>query len=414
MRKNTHFRWCDVKGVSVLIVSNSENDASHGTARSMLYNKERTCADHESGSAVFPSIQAAIDAADAACKKALHCGETWSGETILISKGVYHERVTITTPGLTLCGEGATETIISYGLYGFMPSPDIGKLGTFRSYTMLIDADQVTLRDLGIENTAGAGPDIGQAIALYADGDELCFDHIALLGWQDTLFTGPLPPKEIEKNGFIGPKQFAPRRNGRQYYHDCHIEGDIDFIFGSATAYFDHCTIYQKDRRKLLRPADTGPVPRKPSCNGASLLGSAESPGTKRDSAADPHAVGEALSYATAASTAEGQRYGYVFDHCRFLSDCPAGSCYLGRPWRNFARVAILHSWLGPQIHPDGFHNWGKAEAEGSVVFCEYQNEGPGAAHAQRARFVKELSDEEATEYTCEKVVPFAVKKGKV
>ena len=361
----------------MLIVSNSKNDASHGTARSMLYNKERTSADHESGSAVFPSIQAAIDAADAACKKALHCGETWSGETILISKGVYHERVTITTPGLTLLGEGATETIISYGLYGFMPSPDIGKLGTFRSYTMLIDADQVTLRDLGIENTAGAGPDIGQAIALYADGDELCFDSIGLYGWQDTLFTGPLPPKEIEKNGFIGPKQFAPRRNGRQYYHDCHIEGDIDFIFGSATAYFDHCTIYQKDRRKLLRTA-------------------------------------EALSFATAASTPEGQAYGYVFDHCRFLSDCPDASCYLGRPWRNFARVAILRSWLGPQIHPAGFHNWGKTEAEGSVFFCEYQNEGPGAAHAQRARFVKELSDEEAAEYAREKVVAFAVKKGKV
>lgn len=343
----------------------------------MHFNKERTGANLETRSAVFSSIQAAVDAADASYKKALQCGETWAGETIRISKGIYHERVTITTPGLTLRGEGAKDTLISYGLYGHMPSPDIGKLGTFRSYTMLIDADQVTLRDLSIENTAGAGPDIGQAIALYADGDELCFDRIALLGWQDTLFTGPLPPKEIEKNGFIGPKQFAPRRNGRQYYHDCHIEGDIDFIFGSATAYFDHCTIFQKDRRKLLRTA-------------------------------------EALSFATAASTPEGQTYGYVFDHCRFLSDCPEGSCYLGRPWRNFARVAILHSWLGPQIHPAGFHNWGKTEAEGSVVFGEYQNEGPGATHAQRARFVKELSDEEATEYTREKVVPFAVKKEKV
>lgn len=398
----------------MLIVSNSKNDASHGTARSMLYNKERTGADHETGSAVFPSIQAAVDAADAACKKALQCGETWSGETILISKGVYHERVTITTPGLTLLGEGATETIISYGLYGFMPSPDIGKLGTFRSYTMLIDADQVTLRDLGIENTAGAGPDIGQAIALYADGDELCFDRIALLGWQDTLFTGPLPPKEIEKNGFIGPKQFAPRRNGRQYYHDCHIEGDIDFIFGSATAFFDHCTILQKDRRKLLCPADTGSVPRKPACDGTSLSGSAESSGKEGAAAADPREGTEALSFATAASTPEGQAYGYVFDHCRFLSDCPDASCYLGRPWRNFARVAILHSWLGPQIHPAGFHNWGKTEAEGSVRFCEYQNEGPGAARSQRATFVKALSDEEAAEYAREKVVAFAVKKEKV
>lgn len=398
----------------MLIVSNSENDASHGTARSMLYNKERTRADHETGSAVFPSIQAAVDAADAAYKEALRHGGSWAGETIRISKGIYHERVTITTPGLTLRGEGVKETIISSGLYGFMPSPDIGKLGTFRSYTMLIDADQVTLRDLGIENTAGAGPDIGQAIALYADGDELCFDHIALLGWQDTLFTGPLPPKEIEKNGFIGPKQFAPRRNGRQYYHDCHIEGDIDFIFGSATAFFDHCTILQKDRRKLLRPADAGPAPQNPACDGTPLSGSEESSGKNGAAAADPREMTEALSFATAASTPEGQAYGYVFDHCRFLSDCPDASCYLGRPWRNFARVAILRSWLGPQIHPAGFHNWGKTEAEGSVFFCEYQNEGPGAAHAQRARFVKELSDEEAAEYAREKVVAFAVKKEKV
>lgn len=403
-----------MKGVSVLIVSNSENAASHSDSIHALYNKEGTSADRGVASVVFSSIQSAVDATDAAYKEALRRGGSWSGETILISKGVYHERVTITTPGLTLLGEGATETIISYGLYGFMPSPDIGKLGTFRSYTMLIDADRVTLRDLGIENTAGAGPDIGQAIALYADGDELCFDHIALLGWQDTLFTGPLPPKEIEKNGFIGPKQFAPRRNGRQYYHDCHIEGDIDFIFGSATAFFDHCTILQKDRRKLLRPADAGPAPQNPACDGTPLSGSEESSGKNGAAAADPREMTEALSFATAASTPEGQAYGYVFDHCRFLSDCPDASCYLGRPWRNFARVAILRSWLGPQIHPAGFHNWGKAEAEGSVVFCEYQNEGPGAIRSQRAAFAKELSAEEAAEYAREKVVSFAVKKEKV
>lgn len=398
----------------MLTVSKSENAASHSGRMHAHYNKESTTADGGAASAVFSSIQSAVDAADAAYKETLQRGVSWPGETIRISKGIYHERVTITTPGLTIRGEGAQETIVSCGLYGFMPSPDIGKLGTFRSYTMLIDADQVTLRDLGIENTAGAGPEIGQAIALYADGDELCFDSIALLGWQDTLFTGPLPPKEIEKNGFIGPKQFAPRRNGHQYYRNCHIEGDIDFIFGSATAFFDHCTILQKDRRKLLRPAAAGPALRKPVCDDTSFPGSEDSSGKHGAAAADPHAVTEALSYATAASTPEGQAYGYVFDHCRFLSDCPDASCYLGRPWRNFAHVAILHSWLGPQIHPAGFHNWGKTEAEDSVRFCEYQNEGPGAARSQRVPFAKELSDEEAKHYAREKVVSFAVKKEKV
>ena len=238
---------------------------------------------------------------------------------------------------------------------------------------MLIDADHVQLYSLTVENTAGAGPTVGQAIALYADGDALAFDHIRLCGWQDTLFTGPLPPKEIEKNGFMGPKQYALRRNGRQYYHRCFIEGDIDFIFGSATAYFEDCTIYQKDRAKLSVPA---PFPR---------------------------------SFATAASTPKGQAYGYVFDHCRFLSDCPPASCYLGRPWRNFAQVVILYSYLGPHIHPAGFDSWNKPDAEANVHFLEYQNIGPGARRAGRASFVRELTDEEAAAYTRERVVPFAI-----
>jgi pectinesterase len=205
-----------------------------------------------------------------------------SGDTILIEEGIYKERVEIRTSGLTLIGSNtdfkeyikeetseytftdtdgnflpntyipSDRTIITYGLYGKMPSEDIGKLGTFRSYTMFIDAANVSLKNLTVENSAGAGPDIGQAIALYAEGEGISCSNIRLLGWQDTLFTGPLPPKEIEKNGFIGPKQFAQRINGRQYYTSSYIEGDIDFIFGSATAYFDNCYIFQKNRTPLL------------------------------------------------------------------------------------------------------------------------------------------------------------------
>mgnify|MGYP002517821079 CR=1 FL=1 len=356
----------------------SKDTPASDTARMHLRKKAQTAFQHIqlpvnalASTCFFTTVQAAIDAATSSYRKALDAGIPWSGECIWIEKGLYQEQVTIQTPHLTLLGEDAEETRISYALYGYMPSPDIGKLGTFRSYTMLIDADQVQLYNLTVENTAGAGPDIGQAIALYADGDALTFDHIYLRGWQDTLFTGPLPPKEIEKNGFIGPKQYAPRRNGRQYYHHCWIEGDIDFIFGSATAYFEECTIYQKDRAKLDVPA---PSPR---------------------------------GFATAASTPEGQTYGYVFDHCRFLSDCPSASCFLGRPWRNFAQVVILHSYLGPHIHPAGFHNWNKEDAEATVQFLEYQNEGPGARRDGCAPFVRELSDAEAAAYTRKRVVPF-------
>ena len=339
-----------------------------------------------------------------------------SGDTILIKEGIYNERITVKTPGLTIIGSNSDwktslykkgntlmeenisphlpsdKTIISFGLYAMMPKEDIGKLGTFRTYTMLIDAPDVTLKNLTIENSSGTGKHIGQAIALYAEGDKLQFENVRLLGWQDTLFTGPLPEKEIEKNGFKGPKEFSPRINGRQYYKNCYIEGDIDFIFGSATAYFESCTIFQKDREKYLINKEK----RNP-----------DSP----------------KSYATAASTPEGQKYGYIFDNCRFESDCPPGSCYLGRPWRNFAHVLIRNSYLGPAINPLGFHNWNKKEAEETVRFQEYDNYGPGASDSEnnikdmadtsgstqrtRASFVKALSSSEISEFDKYDVVPF-------
>ena len=128
-------------------------------------------------------------------------------------------------------------------------------------------------------------------------------------------------------------------------------------------------------------------------------------------------------SYATAASTPEGQKYGYIFDNCRFESDCPPESCYLGRPWRNFAHVLIRNSYLGPAINPLGFHNWNKKEAEETVRFQEYDNYGPGASDSKnnikdmadtsgstqrtRASFVKALSSSEISEFDKYDVVPF-------
>ncbi|MBE6003039.1 MAG: pectin methylesterase [Lachnospiraceae bacterium] len=353
----------------------------------------------------YNTIQEAVD----------HAAE---GDTIYIKEGIYHERVTVTTPSLTILGSNtdfrpakalypddescintyleSDKTIISFGLYAKMPSEDIGKLGTFRTYTMFIDAPGVCLKNITVENSAGAGPEIGQAIALYAEGDDLKFENVRLLGWQDTLFTGPLPPKEIEKNGFIGPKQFAKRTNGVQYYNNCYIEGDIDFIFGSATAYFDDCVIFQKDRAGLLE--------RKYRNSGPEVLNSILAEDEAR----------EHRSYATAASTPEVQEYGYIFRNCRFLSDCPKESCYLGRPWRNYAHVAVLNCFLGPQIKPEGFHNWNKTDAESTVRFFEYKNYGPGSVQLdksdnseetyvnmkKRASFVRELSDKEAEKYT--------------
>lgn len=282
----------------------------------------------------------------------------YEGEvTFYIHKGTYKERLTVNRPHVKFIGESEEETVICYDLYARMIMEDGEKRGTFRSYSCLVDTHDVTFRNLTIANTAGKGPDVGQALALYADGDRLVFDHCRLLGGQDTLFTGPLPPKEIEKNGFIGPKQFAPRINGRHYYRNCYIEGDIDFIFGSATAYFEDCDIFSKD---IGRPVN---------------------------------------GYVTAASTPKGQTYGYVMKGCRFLGNCPPQTVYLGRPWRDYARTVLIDCYMDSHIHREGWHDWNKPNARKSCFFAEYHSYGPGADMASRPDWVHKLSEHELDFY---------------
>lgn len=177
---------------------------------------------------------------------------------IEIAPGIYHEKLTINKPYITLrgMGESSAHTVISYDDYALDLMEDGSKRGTFRTYTLFIDTHDITLQHLTIENASGDSATHGQAIALYADGDRLMIDSCRLLGHQDTLFTGPLPEKERQPGGFIGPKQFAPRINGRQYYKNCYICGDIDFIFGSATAYFEHCTLESLLRTKASAQSD--------------------------------------------------------------------------------------------------------------------------------------------------------------
>ena len=179
---------------------------------------------------------------------------------------------------------------------GGPPTPSAATLPFF-------SGGSVTVEDLTIANDAGPGSAVGQAIAAYVDAEKAVFRRVRLLGNQDTLFCAPLPEAEREKDGFLGPRKFAPRRPSAQYYKSCEIAGDIDFIFGGADALFEQC---------ILRTVDNHL----------------------------PH------SYITAPSgSANG--LGFVFWDCDFVSDCPAGTVYLGRPWRPTGKTAVLDCRLG-------------------------------------------------------------------
>ena len=273
------------------------------------------------------------------------------GDTIFVSNGIYRERVEVTKPHITLIGEDKNHTVIEYGLYARM-IVDGEKLGTFRSYTMLVNTDNFTCRNITVANTAGFGDDVGQAIAIYAEGDNLTFENCRFLGHQDTLFTGPLPFMEIEKGGFRGPTEFAERRTVHQTYRRCYIEGEVDFIFGSASAYFEECELFSIDCGKEI--------------NG----------------------------FVTAASTYDGADYGYIFNRCKFMGNCPAGTVYLGRPWRNFAQTVLVSCEIGNHIHDELFHDWNKSEAWNTVLYSIYDCYGKDISHA--APFVRTLTKVEA------------------
>lgn len=297
--------------------------------------------------------------------KALAYAEKYRDEevTIHISPGSYHEKLEIRQKGLTLEGEDAKSTVITYDDCANDIMPDGEKRGTFRSYTMLVDAPDVRLMNLTIENAAGPRPNAGQAVALYAEGEGIIVRNCRLLGDQDTLFTGPLPPKEVLPGGFRGPKEFAPRINGRQFYFDCYICGGVDFIFGSATAYFENCTL-------------------------ESL----------------PHS-----GYVTAGSSPEGQKFGYVFSHCRFIGSGEQETVFLGRPWREYAKVVIMNSYLGEHIRGEGWHDWDKEKAHETTFLAEYQNYGPGAS-GQRVEWSHQLTAQEAKGYTLENILKESAK----
>ena len=150
----------------------------------------------------YPTISDALAAADQLYPDAAQ------PVPIHIAPGEYRERVEIHRPYVTLVGATADSVRIVGSLGAKMPSGDgsgiDGKLGTFRTYTVLVDADDVRLENLTIVNDAGDGREVGQAIALYADGDRLVVDACCIAGRQDTLFLGPLPPREVTPGVFHG------------------------------------------------------------------------------------------------------------------------------------------------------------------------------------------------------------------
>ncbi|MDQ5980727.1 MAG: pectinesterase [Verrucomicrobiota bacterium] len=157
---------------------------------------------------------------------------------------------------------------------------------------------------------------------------------------------------EFRQVRFLGWQDTILVNRGRHYFEDCYIEGHVDFIFGAATVFFDRCHI---------------------------------------------HALRD--GYLTAASTPKDTPHGYVFADCK-VTVADGAKTYLGRPWRNFAKTVFVRTELAAGVRPEGWHNWGKTDAELTTFYAEFGSTGPGANDAARVKWAKPLTAEQAAAFT--------------
>jgi len=144
-------------------------------------------------------------------------------KVIYIKKGTYKEKLIIPSwlQNIELCGESTEETVITYDDHAnIRTSERPNGIGTFRTYTLKVEGNDITLKNLTIENNAAR---LGQAVALHTEGDRIKVIGCRLIGHQDTVYTGVA--------------------GTRIYFRSCYICGTTDFIFGPSTAWFEDCTI---------------------------------------------------------------------------------------------------------------------------------------------------------------------------
>lgn len=278
--------------------------------------------------------------------------------TIYVKNGVYKEKTIVESPYISIVGEDSEQTIWTYDASNGTINPETGeKYGTSKSASVTIKskaigftAENITIENSYVETNSVEGD---QAVALNNQADQSIFVNVRFIGNQDTLLADA-----------------SSKSPARQYYYNCYIQGDVDFIFGRAQAVFDNCEIASYNRNS--------------------------NPGVSN-------------GYITAADTWDRDNYGYLIMNSRLigLDNIREGSVSLGRPWRPSSQtdpitpaVTYVNCYMGEHISTQGWDDMGASLASTSNFF-EFASYGPGV-HLSSTRPV--LNVTEAQEYTMEKV----------
>lgn len=183
-----------------------------------------------------------------------------------------------------------------------------------------METDIRTIRNKTLDPNTRAATE--RAAAFSAEGDFCEFYNCKFLSSQDTLYTGSSP----------------------QYYKNCFIEGQTDYIFGGSNAVFDSCYLSWKGYSE-------------------NSLG----------------------GFITAALEGKQPYTGYFFYNCKVVGNknLTVKTGNLGRPWRETAKVTYVNTILesaemiseegwGPMSCPpeevEGFFEYGTKLEDGTLV----------------------------------------------
>ncbi|MET7885946.1 pectinesterase family protein [Streptomyces avermitilis] len=298
---------------------------------------EQTLYVHPGGLGDHTTVQAAVTAAGGT-SQAFSTGGG-SGRTLVLAPGVYRETVAVSVARTEMTWIGASgdprDVVIVYDNAAGTPKPGGGTYGTTGSATTTVQADGFTARSITFANDflRADHPEITgtQAVAIKVQGDRSAFLGCRFLGHQDTLYADSM----------------ALGTYARQYYRDCYVEGDVDFVFGRATAVYERCHFRTLNRTDL---------------------------------------AGAPYGFVFAPSTAAANPRGYLVTRGRVTSGAPDAYYKLARPWVPSSdttarpmltirdtRLAAGIDAVAPYTNMSDSYPWQ------SQRFAEYRNSGPGA-----------------------------------
>jgi len=296
--------------------------------------------------------------------------------TILIGKGEYHETLNVTrSDPLTLLGElvpsqpQANNTVQIWDNKFTMTGEDdalsavllvapslnaslIGAGTTGAPLQPLFGNTDFKAYNIDWQNRA-ANFSISQALVTDISYANASFYDCTFASYQDTWYTG---------------------RNASTYVTGGTIYGQTDYLFGFGTAWFENVTLANR------------------ACGGGLVAWKGSN-----------------------LSDAPGNRYGAYISNSRIIRSPDANastvtdeSCFLGRPWNDWATTVFLNTFMADSVAPAGFKPFGGAGRSPTILnttfYAEFNSQGPGANLTARVTADHFLTPVQAQNFTVNKV----------